>query len=159
MILDRLGKELLFFAGQNLCDQLEGVIIGVDTEKPEYSHGPQHTEGYGSRGEEYRKKIRKEREQVHDSGKGKHVFSNSVCRAHLGIKVFCRPESQNIIDKKCGYSDPFYKEKNGFVLCADIIIGKHYADGQIYYNEKNINEIIQMTDKIRTRPDIYDFRD
>ena len=52
---DEYGAEkLLGLAGEHLCDNVQGIVIGVDAEQAENADHPEHPECHGPGGEEPR---------------------------------------------------------------------------------------------------------
>ena len=61
------GQKLLGFTGEDLGNDIQRIVIGVDPEQPEDPHHPEHPEGHGPGGEEKGHIVGQKAQQVHDA--------------------------------------------------------------------------------------------
>ena len=67
------GQQLLLLADNDLRDHVQGIVIGIDPEQPEYPDNAEHAEGRNPCREKDRQIIGQKRQKVYDPRKGKNV--------------------------------------------------------------------------------------
>ena len=63
-------------AVNNIGDDTQGVIVGVDLEEPKNTDHPEDLENCGSCRKKEGKVVGQEGEKVNNAGKGKNIFQN-----------------------------------------------------------------------------------
>ena len=152
------GKKLLFFAHNDFCDHIQGVIVGVDAEQPEDPDDTEHTEGNGPCREKEGEILGKEGQKVYDAGKGGRIFQDSPGLAVSRIQVFCRPDPQDVVQQEHGYSGLLYEHQDAAEDCPVLVEGVDHAGCQIEDDAEGIEEIIGAADIVVLCPHLYDLK-
>ena len=141
-------EQLLLLADDDLGDDVEGIVVGVDTEQTEDPYDAEQTEHRGAGGEENGQIVGQKREQINDPVKGEHIAPQRVQLVKVRIEIVGRKEAQNIIHGKEEHRDSLHPGEQRTVDCADIVKGHGKGRDQIDKQRQGADDIIALVDRV-----------
>ena len=135
------GEKLLAFALQDVRDQPQRIIVGIDPEEPEHPHDTQHPESGRARREEYRQIIRQKRQHINNPGKGQDILPHSTEPFRFGIHILGGEKAQDIIRTEHRHGNIFDQHQSRPVLQTVFFICIHNAGGQVQDDRQQIADI------------------
>ena len=135
--------QLLTLAVQNLQNDREAVIVGIDAEQSEQSQYAEQSEGSCPTGEEDGQVIGQEADQVNQALKALDISPQRFVGGQLGIQVFGCPQTQYIVQGEKCYRCTFDIQKNVTIGDAELFKGVENAGGKVDDNGHQIENVIR----------------
>ena len=145
---EKRSQELLCLAGDDLADDIQGIVIGVDAEQPQDARHPDQAERDRAGREEHRHVVRQERKQVNNAGTGFDVLPVGRQALLAGIEAGGGKNAQDIVQRKEGDRDRLYTAQELSVLQRDGVEGPCKGADQIDEQHGRADHIIALIDRV-----------
>ena len=145
------GKQLLALPGDDLCNDAEGIVIGVDPEEAENPDDAEHPEGY--RAVRQRQIPRKEAEEVHQAREGGQIAHGGETRRR--VKQIRCPHPQGIVHREKNHRECLRRGQNGPIGRVYTVIGGQYRRRQIHHNRQHVDKVISPAQPVPGVPYLH----
>lgn len=148
-------KELLALPNEHLRNDIERVVVPVDTEEAQNPCHPKHPEGGGASREHHRQVGREEGQQINQAGTGYHVLAHGTALSYIWVQALRREQPKNVIHAKEGRGHFQHQHQSGAIGLRQMVIGHHKSGGQIDNQRQRAEDVVTQTQGIRHRADGY----
>ena len=151
------GEKLLAFVRNNVCYNVERVIISVDAEEPQDSRHTEEPEGSGACREEHRQIVGEEGEKIDNPCSGYRVFRISPFPG-IRIEAGGSVHPQHIVNCKKRHGNGFYCIQQGSVSACNPVKGSGKGSDQINHQHQGADHVIALVDRIIHHADRNHFK-
>ena len=141
-------EQLLFFADDDLGDDVERIVIRIDAEQPEDPRHAEQPERRRAGREEHRQVERQERESINDAAGRQNIFGERPALGELRVQAFCRQQPENIVQREKGDRDLLHKIKQRTVGQTHAVERVGKRPDEIDDQHQRADNVVPLVDRI-----------